>query len=341
MNEVDIAIFSSEEYVDYYSHAFFEYNKDHFKTASTDNLNFKLFNVLKEFKEGVSVIILDIEFMDIIDCEQLVFPDVRYLIINNSIKNPKPYLNLFCPGNIIYQEKPVTQLEVIHLTKSLVSQYELSKESKHFLSNISHEMLTPLNSILGFANLLKSDFKLEELDIIIKQSKRLERLIRNMIYLNSNSNDINQKIFDSDNLYKKLKDRMNNYFEEEAISRIVIKNNFSGLIYGDVEKLIDVVMNLLGNSMTFSKDECSLQIYQEEENIIFKIIDTGIGISEAEKKYVFDKFYRVEDKHHDKLGLGIGLTVSNKIIKAHNGNIQIESELGKGSIFKVYIPVGN
>ena len=113
-------------------------------------------------------------------------------------------------------------------------------------------------------------------------------------------------------------------------------------IFADKDALQQVLYNLLDNAAKYAPEgeqiDVSLDTY--ENNVILSIRDYGKGISVNEQTRIFDRFYRVEDKSHEGIkGSGIGLTLVKKIIESHGGKIELESKLGDGCLFKVFLPI--
>jgi two-component system CheB/CheR fusion protein len=115
----------------------------------------------------------------------------------------------------------------------------------------------------------------------------------------------------------------------------------SVLVYGDKERLEQVVSNLLTNAIKYSPeaDEVILEVSEENRSLKISVTDFGIGIPEDIQKYLFDRFFRVEQNSHQFQGLGIGLYICAEVVKRHEGTINVESTKGKGSTFFFTIPL--
>jgi signal transduction histidine kinase len=211
-----------------------------------------------------------------------------------------------------------------------------------FVNNYSHEFKTPITSIKGFAELLleeEIDKETEKkyLKIIAEESEKLTYLANSSILLTKlNSQEIIPK--------------KNHFSLDEQIRRTVIllepeytkkKINLSCNLeeveyFGSEELMSHLWMNLISNAIKYTNKNgnISVNLRGYNNNIIFSVIDDGIGMSEEDRKQIFNKFYQV-DKSKTTKGLGLGLTIVSRIVKMIDGKIDVESELGKGSTFKV------
>jgi two-component system phosphate regulon sensor histidine kinase PhoR len=113
-------------------------------------------------------------------------------------------------------------------------------------------------------------------------------------------------------------------------------------VEGDEEAVSEAILNLIDNAVKYSKDEkfVSVNLFEEEKRAVIEVVDKGIGIPKSEQEKIFEKFYRAtKGLIHDTKGTGLGLALVKHIVEAHKGNIEIRSELGKGSKFKLSFPL--
>jgi signal transduction histidine kinase len=120
--------------------------------------------------------------------------------------------------------------------------------------------------------------------------------------------------------------------------KIIIKGNLKAFIYGDREKLAQVVINLITNALKYSKEEIILSVKEDEKFVTVSVKDFGQGIGPSEIKSLFEKYYRSKRENNSQ-GLGIGLYVSKEYVMAHKGKIWVESKRGEGSTFSFSVPV--
>ncbi|WP_244833241.1 HAMP domain-containing sensor histidine kinase [Clostridium sp. BJN0001] len=220
-----------------------------------------------------------------------------------------------------------------------------------FVANVSHELKTPLTSIKGFAETLRivNDDKTRNkfLDIINNEAERLTRLINDILVLsNIESNlvcDVDEFLPDTvlDTVFDMVKD-----MAIKKNVKINYESDNSELILGDKDKFYQMTLNLIENAIKYSdpqKDEKTIDVksYSKNRFYYFIVSDNGIGIPEEDISRIFERFYRV-DKSRKKGGTGgtgLGLAIVKHIVKTFNGNLDVKSEITKGSTFTVIIPV--
>ncbi len=215
---------------------------------------------------------------------------------------------------------------------------------KDFVSNISHELKTPIASIQGFTKLLakenlSKEEKQEYIDIIIEETTRLSNLSNNMIKL---TNFENQEIVTNKKEYR-LDEQMRKciIMLEEKINEKNIKVELDTeemIITEDADLIMEVWINLLNNAIKYSKENGNIDIKITEESEFFKvqIKDDGIGIPKDKQERIFEKFFQVE-KSHSYDGSGLGLAIVKRIIDLTKGKIEVESKDGEGTSFFVYL----
>ena len=242
--------------------------------------------------------------------------------------------------------------------KELNQQLEkLNKMKSEFLITISHELKTPLSSIKAFSEILLNDKidkaeTLEFLQIINIESDRLDRLINNLLMMSCiETGKIcwNMKAVSINKIIEKAVATMQMDIKEKELRLEINVSPDISDIYGDKEKLVNVVGNLLSNAVNFSTSEGTIRLNATElliENrgleVCVCISDTGVGIKIEEQEKIFDKFYQIkEDILIDKpKGMGLGFAICKEIIEHHGGRIWVESQFGKGSSFSFSLPVG-
>jgi signal transduction histidine kinase len=220
-----------------------------------------------------------------------------------------------------------------------------------FIDIINHKFRTPLTAIKWSSESLMESVP-ENLKIEISHIQKSTNSLVDLTNLLANLSVADEKTFD----YNFIKLNLNNLIENlvsetsEKIKAkgIILQTLFSSTIFilADEQKIKFVFQTLLDNAISYTKQagKVSLEIYvSSKENVILKISDTGIGISEDEIKHIFTKFYRTESgKKADTVGMGIGLYLTKIIVEKHYGKIWVKSEgLGKGSSFFVSLPICN
>ena len=244
---------------------------------------------------------------------------------------------------------------------------EKANEAKSaFLSTVSHELRTPLTSVLGFAKIIKKRLEekifpivdkqdpktektinqvSENLHVVISEGERLTHLINDVLDLakiEAGKMEWNQEKVSMSEVAERAIAATSSLFDQKSLK--LLKNIDTDLpdITGDRDKLIQVIINLISNSVKFT-DEGSVTctVSQKDHEIVVSISDTGIGIAPGDFEAVFEQFKQVGgDTLTDKpKGTGLGLPICKEIVEHHGGRIWLESEVGKGSIFSFALPI--
>ncbi|MEA2042142.1 MAG: PAS domain S-box protein [Bacteroidota bacterium] len=236
------------------------------------------------------------------------------------------------------------------LKKAKEKAQESTRLKSAFLANMSHEIRTPLNAVLGFAQLFDcEEFTTEELDSfkesIIKGSHSLLNLIQGIIKLSElqsekftfKSEKINISEF-SEELIKFGKSGIKNVNKD--IQLLYEFSSFENYIYSDKGYLLKVMEQLIDNAVKFTDSGfIKIGIYSRKSKTFLYVQDSGIGISEKQIKFIFDKFRQAEQTETNlHRGIGMGLALSKEIITKMNGSIAVNSEIGTGSRFEISLP---
>ena len=218
-----------------------------------------------------------------------------------------------------------------------------------FLANVSHDIRTPLNGILGMANILMLKYENNkelqfDINIIKRSGKHLLDLINNILDLSR----LEAKQMEISNEYESLSKMIELLYntsmniineKQKSISiNLNIDENINDIIYTDHTKLNQILNNLMGNAIKFSDNGIiNLDIGLNEDYLEFCISDQGIGIPDVQLDYIFQAFTRLKSEVNEK-GTGLGLSITKKLVELLEGKISVESEFGKGSSFKFTIP---
>lgn len=227
-----------------------------------------------------------------------------------------------------------------------LNQMELMRQE--FISNVSHEIQSPLTSIRGFARALRDESLSPEerahyLGIIVTESTRLSRLTENLLALAALDSDrarFEPKPYRLDKQLRNLILACEPQWTEKDIDMDVSLAELS--LTADEDLLSQVWTNLLHNSIKFTPDDgrIAVELCQQGGIATVKISDSGIGIAEADQARIFERFYKA-DKSRDrsKGGSGLGLAIAKKIVEMHKGTISVQSRVGEGTTFVVELPV--
>ncbi len=244
--------------------------------------------------------------------------------------------------------------EVAQLAKSLndmaESLNEQEKRRREFISNISHDLRSPLTSMKGFVQAIIDGTIPHEkqehyLKIVLDESERLASLANNMVNINSlngKENILDLSEFDINDLIKKTIFNFENRLISKKINlRVTFQENVF-FVRADYEKIQRVIYNLVDNAVKFTDvgGEIFLETQKHDnKKILVYVRDNGRGISEEDKKRVFDRFYKADvSRGEDKKGSGIGLSIVREFILAHGEVITLNSELNKGCEFIFTLP---
>ncbi|MCB2292725.1 response regulator [Clostridium algoriphilum] len=247
------------------------------------------------------------------------------------------------------QELEISGEEILARSKD----YEMANTYKsQFLANVSHELKTPLNSIILLSNLLirrckdtTTEDAQEKIKVIFNSGQHLLSLINDFLDLSkieAGKIDINYRNFNSSELISELSDLFNGTATEKNI-QFILEDQFKDNIYGDKEKISQVVRNFLSNAFKFTDKGCvKLKIEMDtkgENNVVFSVMDTGIGIHKNNLDSIFEEFQQGDGSISRRYGgTGLGLSISNKLCALMKGKIKVTSELGMGSTFILYLP---
>jgi PAS domain S-box-containing protein len=250
--------------------------------------------------------------------------------------------------------RDITRLKKVHedLIKANIGAESSKKLKSNFLANISHEIRTPLNSVVGFSNLLLSnnltkEVKEEYIEHINHNSEKLLQIIGDIIDLSRLESSQIQITYEEASLGKIvneiIEDARQIIRRNEKPIILNVKNHFEDvgdLIFTDRVWLKRVLNHLMDNAVKFTLEgSVEFSYLHENQNIIFKIRDTGIGINKENLGRIFEEFRQEFDGHHRPFeGLGIGLTLAKEVIERMGGKIFVESEKGVGSEFSFSIP---
>ncbi len=244
-----------------------------------------------------------------------------------------------------------TSVTFIFLYRNLVAQRKLTEMKNDFISNITHELKTPLatvsvavEALRSFGGIQNPERTKEYLDISAAELQRLSLLVDKVLKLSLFENrelELKKELFDVKQLTEEVLNTMKLQFEAHRakVDLVVEGQGFS--IHADRLHITSVIFNLLDNALKYSKEkpEIHIRLQSNNDEIVLQVEDKGIGIASDFKAKIFDKFFRVPNgDHHNIKGYGLGLSYVSHVIKRHGGNISVESEPGKGSVFTVKFP---
>ena len=229
---------------------------------------------------------------------------------------------------------------------------KLAEKMKDFINNMTHVFKTPLTNINFANNMIKKNVKIISsktikpyTDIINDENKKLKKHVENLLQIAVMENRENEIKHERFNLHEII----NNAVKVIGLSIKErggkINCNYKAkqsMVEGEKTHLLNAISNLLDNSNKYSANcpDIEINTYNKNNQIIIEIADKGIGISKENQIYVFNKFYRVPTGDiHNVQGFGLGLSYVKMVVDAHGGKIQLKSTKGKGSNFKIHLPL--
>jgi len=230
------------------------------------------------------------------------------------------------------------------------SKRTILEAKEQFLENMSHEIRTPITSILGYLSLLKEenlilDKRLNYTNSAIDNTNKMMDSLDNFLNLTSLEGGSKFKNIETSinisNFIQKIKTTFTANLEIKKI-KLFFKTNAEDnlMINFDIESLTIIVNNLISNAIKYSNSNTSiyLTLFFEESKLRLIVKDEGFGISENEKETIFSRFYQTKNNTSNS-GFGIGLSLTNNLIKKLNGKISLETAVNVGSVFKVELPI--
>ena len=230
----------------------------------------------------------------------------------------------------------------------LLKQKRLLQTNVEMYNNMAHEFRTPLTNIQLASTLLAKDpgttSNNKFLDIITRENGKLIHQVERILHLARLDNGAyalqNEKVHLKTLLQTVLDEFEMQIEERKAIVRLSdISNSLE--IRGDKQHLSNVFRNLIDNALKYAADHpvISISAVAEDEQVMISIQDNGIGIPPSQSRLIFEKFQRVhQGDRHEQKGFGLGLAYVKKIVELHKGTIHVDSEVNKGSLFRVYLP---
>ncbi len=247
------------------------------------------------------------------------------------------------------------QLKQELLTEKVNREHDikLNNEKLRFFTNISHELRTPLTLILGPAKQLldesnnATDYEKSRYNLIYQNASRLLNLVNQVLdFRKAQSGELKLKVSKTDiltyskNIFDSFKEMA--YNKKIKLNFVAEADNITGWI--DNDKYDKILYNLLSNALKFTNKYGNVDLFirlknSSEEILILEVIDDGIGIPLKSQEKIFKRFYQATNSKAHNTGSGIGLSLVKSLVALHKGSITVESALGKGSTFKVEIPI--
>ena len=239
---------------------------------------------------------------------------------------------------------------VVTILRDVTQQKEIDRMKTELVSMVAHELRSPLTSISGFSELLLDD------DITREQSEEYARIILTEA---SRLSDLINKFLDISRIESgRIQPKKGKVDLNETLQMVVGNNSYLAakknievevhessniaMVYADSSMMEQVFLNLFSNAIKYSHDNTRIDVVIKttSQNVIVEVHDQGFGIPREALSKIFDKFYRVTDDQNvrEVTGSGLGLSLVKQIVDMHNGHMEVDSEVGKGSVFSVILP---
>ena len=238
---------------------------------------------------------------------------------------------------------------VIAVIQDITEHVKLDNMQKELVADVSHELKTPITSIMGYADtLLEGEYDKETqdkfLNVIASEARRMARLVTDLLTLSrydSNRNKAKKVSFDLGDLVKKCQDKLAIEIKKKNHSVNCFVTADVPPVYADKYDIERVILNILTNSIKYTKDGGEIKIYVGfvYNDAYIKIFDNGIGIPEEDLSRIFERFYRVDKARTREMGgTGLGLSIAKEILDKNGGSIDIKSVVGQGTEVVIRIP---
>ena len=303
---------------------------DFFKLEKDDDTFEKIFNKINLDVNLEKIVYLD----DLTSFEQRVFINDKYINV------------FFAP----FKDTKNRPNGILILLQDITEHVKLDNMRKEFVADVSHELKTPITSIIGYTDtLLEGEYDKEIqskfLKVISTESQRMAKLVTDLLTLSRYDNNKNKVEITEINLgdmTKKCLEKVQPEIEKKHHKVECFVTADVPLVKADKYGIERVILNILTNSIKYTPENGNIKIYVGfvYNDAYIKVIDNGIGIPEKDLPRIFERFYRVDKARARELGgTGLGLAIAKEIIEQNKGSIDIKSEYGKGTEVVLRIPV--
>ena len=238
---------------------------------------------------------------------------------------------------------------LITVLQDITEHVKLDNMRKEFIADVSHELKTPITSIMGYADTLLEGGYDEEvqqkfLNVIASEARRMAKLVTDLLTLSrydNNKNRLQKEQFDLGELVKKSQDKLAIEAKKKNHEVSCFVTADVPLVYADKSDVERVVLNILSNSIKYTPENGKISIYVGfvYNDAYIKILDNGIGIPEDDLSRIFERFYRVDKARTREMGgTGLGLSIAKDLLDKNGGSIDIKSIVGEGTEVVIKVP---
>jgi len=240
---------------------------------------------------------------------------------------------------------------VMTVVHDVTEQQKLESTRREFVANVSHELRTPLTNIKSYTETiiesgdsLPAEMRTNFLNVVLSETDRMSRIVGDLLTLSKfdyRKMDWNLSVFKTATVVDKVYQAM--LMEAQKHGHDMTLNLQENLpeIKGDFERLEQVIINIISNSIKYTPDGGKIEITAsgDEKTVVIRVKDNGMGVPSEDVSKLFDRFYRVDKaRSREKGGTGLGLSIAREIVQHHGGDIYITSDLGKGMTVDIMIP---
>ncbi len=234
------------------------------------------------------------------------------------------------------------------LFENITPQDNIEQLRRKFISNVAHELRTPLAGISAHAELIayqdldQTEVK-DNAKVIYREVQRLSKMVNELLDItkyDQNKIRMEPELFKTEELLSEIKFLYEAKIKETNVEFIVEDGGYS--IYADYDRLKQVLINLIDNAFIHTKNKIEVIVKKKNEKIRILVIDNGVGLTHYQKERIFERFYRADvSRARFSGGTGLGLAIVHEIVNLHNGKIYVQSEPNKGTEFILEIPILN
>ncbi len=316
------------------------------------NMDGEIILINPEAKKLLSIRPEDTTFEDIfnkfkldINMEKIIYLE-NWTSSEQRVEVDDKYINIYFAPFKNQDDRPDG---VIAVVQDITEHVKLDNMRKEFVADVSHELKTPITSIMGYADtLLEGEYDKETqdkfLNVIATEARRMAKLVTDLLTLSrydSKKKKTEKVAFDLGELVKRCQDKLAIEIKKKNHTVNCFVTADVPPVYADKDDIERVVLNILTNSIKYTKDGGEIKIYVGfvYNDAYIKVFDNGIGIPEEDLNRIFERFYRVDKARTREMGgTGLGLSIAKEILDKNGGSIDIKSVVGQGTEVVIKIP---
>lgn len=273
---------------------------------------------------------------------------IKFMDINSGRSSNWVEMETSANRYFVFQLTPIPDVGTALTMHEISQSRKLDQMKTELVTTVSHDLRTPLTTILGYAELIErvgqvNDQQRDFIQKIITSVKNITALVNNLLDLGKVEADFNSNIetVSIQSIISASLESFSKIIRDKQIQVKTTLNAPTAQLKGNPIQLRQMIDNLLGNSLryTLPKGNVEINCNQDENQVIIKVSDTGVGIPTTELPNIFDRFYRASNVANIPGGTGLGLSIVKSIVDNHHGRIWVDSLVGKGSAFTIVLPI--